>query len=62
VKVGDTVIAINGSPWTGNARSFLAMHKMVVESQTKNLQKGKPLGDIPAILKFKMKRRPTQKK
>lgn len=63
VKVGDTVIAINGSPWTGNARLFLTMHKMVVESQTKNLQKGKPLGDLPAsTLKFKMERRPAQKK
>jgi len=63
VQVGDTVIAINGSPWTGSARSFLAMHKMVVESQTENLQKGKPLGDLQApTLKLKMERRPPHKK
>jgi len=57
VHVGDTVVAINGSPWTGNAKLFLVMHKMVVESQTKNLHNDTPLGDLPAqTLKFTMER------
>lgn len=61
VQVGDTVIAVNGAAWFGDAMHFLQMHKTVAESRMASFRRGKPEDKIPHVpLKLRMRRTPAQ--
>lgn len=51
VHVGDTVTAVNGAAWSGNAMQFLKMHKMVEASH----KAGKPEVGEPSTLPLKLR-------
>jgi hypothetical protein len=51
VHVGDTVTAVNGAAWSGNAMQFLKMHKTVEASH----KAGKPEVGEPSTLPLKLR-------
>lgn len=51
VQVGDTVVAVNGAAWSGNAMMFLKMHKTVEGSH----KMGKPEQGEPSTLPLKLR-------